>query len=413
MSDSTDSPSSLGQGRSAEDSATLIERAPLIDESWRERRHEAQCRALPHGRVVVSAPEPLDSGGLGRHLRELHDALERAGEPHALISMGAAGSAQAAADAADAGAAAREGGDVELGPGALWKAFSPLARTSRAWRMWAQASDFDRAAARRLPRGEHLIAFNGAALEQLRAARRRHWESQSLVSATAHFATVVRQHRRAYERHPIERPWAPRLLRRNLAEYEQAQRIYVSTEYARDSFISAGHPPEQLVRFPLTPHPRFRPSPPGAPPPASDSTFDVVFSGALTVDKGVPVLIDAVRALPHDDLRLVLVGGWSTRAMRRYLEQVCDADRRIVLAPGDPLPHLLRARLYAHPAYQDGFGYAPAEALACGVPVIVTEDTGMKELIDDGRNGVVVPTGEPSALAEAIAAAYRGELFRG
>ena len=74
---------------------------------------------------------------------------------------------------------------------------------------------------------------------------------------------------------------------------------------------------------------------------------------------------------------------------------------------------LKRARLYVHPAYNDGFGYAPAEALACGVPAIVTEDTGMKELIDGGRNGLVVPTGELEVLVESIDAAYRGELLRG
>jgi len=81
--------------------------------------------------------------------------------------------------------------------------------------------------------------------------------------------------------------------------------------------------------------------------------------------------------------------------------------------PGDPLPHLQAARLYVHPAYEDGFAYAPAEALACGVPVLVSEDTGMKDLIDPGVNGSILPTGDLSALREAIEAAYRGEPLRG
>ena len=66
-----------------------------------------------------------------------------------------------------------------------------------------------------------------------------------------------------------------------------------------------------------------------------------------------------------------------------------------------------------HPAFEDGFAYAPAEALACGVPVIVSEDTGMKDLIDSPRAGLVIPTGDLDALASAIEAAYRGELFAG
>ena len=77
----------------------------------------------------------------------------------------------------------------------------------------------------------------------------------------------------------------------------------------------------------------------------------------------------------------------------------------------DPLPLMRSARLFVHASYSDGFGYAPAEALACGVPVIVSEDTGMKDLLaGSGGLGVVVPTGDRQALAEAIDAAYRGEL---
>ena len=81
-------------------------------------------------------------------------------------------------------------------------------------------------------------------------------------------------------------------------------------------------------------------------------------------------------------MRLKLVGGWGTRGMRRFVEDACAEDPRITAGPGDPLEHLRTASLCVHPAYEDGFAYAPAEALACGVPVIVSEDTGMKELIE-------------------------------
>ena len=97
--------------------------------------------------------------------------------------------------------------------------------------------------------------------------------------------------------------------------------------------------------------------------------------------------------------------------MRRFVEGPLRADPRITAGPGDPLAHLRAASLCVHPAYEDGFGYAPAEALACGVPVIVSEDTGMKDLIDSSAAGLVLPTGDMRQLVEAIEAAYRGELF--
>src|SRR6185312_11220263 len=108
---------------------------------------------------------------------------------------------------------------------------------------------------------------------------------------------------------------------------------------------------------------------------------------------------------------LRLIGGWGTPGMRRFVQRALAADARISVCPGDPLPHLRAASLCVHPAYEDGFGYAPAEAQAAGVPVIVSEDTGMKELIAVGRDGLIVPTGDLDALTEAIEQAYRGTAF--
>lgn len=371
---------------------------PLSDE-WRRAQAREQELALPAGSVVVSAPAPFALGGLGRHLSEILGALERRGQASFCICESEHPSLPSSPR-------------HEIRGKALRASLAALARASPAWRMWAASVGFDRRAARALPAADHLIAFNGTAIAQFRAARRASFESLSLVAANSHFRHVIRQHERAYRRYPIERPWATKLLERNLAEYRQAQRIYVSSDYIRDSFIEQGFPESALARFPLTPDPRYAPTAdPLAAGPAASTTFDVVYVGSLTVHKGVPLLIDAVSRLPYEDLRLILVGGWGTRGMRRFIESACAADSRLSVRPGDPLPHLRDARLCAHAAYEDGFAYAPAEALACGIPVIVSEDTGMKSLIDRGRNGLILPTGDLDALSEAIAAAYRGEAF--
>ena len=229
------------------------------------------------------------------------------------------------------------------------------------------------------------------------------------MSATAHVRQVASQHALACRQYPLEGTWATRMVKRTLAEYPLADRIYVASRYVRESFLAQGVRDELLADFPLTPDPRYA-GDGGAR--SSSSAFEIVYIGTLTVVKGVPLLIDAVRSLPHLDLRLTLVGGWTTRAMRRFLERASSQDPRIVIARGDPLPHLRGARLYVHPSYSDGFGYAAAEALSCGIPVIVSEDTGMKDLLGvEGANGLILPTGDRGALAGAIDAAYRGEVL--
>jgi glycosyltransferase involved in cell wall biosynthesis len=351
--------------------------------------------------VAVSCAAPLGTGGLGRHLSEIVDALERAEQPTVCIC----GSTRASASTS-----ARHPPRHKLGIPYLTKVLSrsPV-RVSPGLRTQAFMSEFDAYAAQRLPAADHLIAFNGQALTQFGTARRAHYRSIALVSANSHLRRVARQHARAHRQYPLEGSWAKHLLKRNLTEYAQADRIYVASQYIRESFLEEGFPDELLSHFPLTPDPRFqRHSMRG-----NSERFDIVYVGSLAVHKGVPLLIDAVRRLPHADIRLLLVGGWGTRGMRRFVQSACAGDRRISVCPGDPLPHLRSARLCVHPAYEDGFAYAPAEALACGVPVIVSEDTGMKDLIDPPRTGLILPTGDLGALTEAIEAAYRGEIFAG
>jgi glycosyltransferase involved in cell wall biosynthesis len=126
--------------------------------------------------------------------------------------------------------------------------------------------------------------------------------------------------------------------------------------------------------------------------------------------KGIAVLLDAFERLPVGDATLTIVGGWSTAAVRRHVEARCAADSRIVVAPGDPLPVLHQTDAFVSASYEDGFGYAPMEALACGVPVVVSADTGMKEYVRAGENGFVVPTGSVDAVVDALIALYRRPL---
>jgi len=347
-------------------------------------RLEEQQRSLPDGHVLLSCSAAPGAGGLGRHSDEIALALERGGRP---------------------GRRLQGGGESVERP--LIHGLRRLIRRSPSWRAWVDCVAFDGYASRRLGSAEHLIAFNGEAQAQFAAARREGFSSVSLIAANSHMRNVIARHAEARRRYPIEHAYSEHLLARNLREYQQADRIYYASDYIRDSFLAQGIAAERLRRFPLTADARF-----AAGEPRLDSpNFEVLYVGTLTVAKGVPLLIDAISRLAHEDLRLTLVGGWGTPGMRRFVQRACARDERIEVRPGDPLPHMRRAALCVHATYEDGFAYAPAEALAAGVPVLVSEDTGMKELIAGPAQGLVLPTGDLGALTEALEAAYRGELF--
>ncbi|HWX44904.1 MAG TPA: glycosyltransferase [Solirubrobacteraceae bacterium] len=332
--------------------------------------------------------------GLGRHLQEIAGALDRRSQPHLCICA----SSDTRPTASSRGLRLR-----------LATVLGPLGRVSPAWRVWRSGAEFDAYATERLPQADHLIAFDHQALGQFRAARKRRYETVALVSGGVHVRRIARQHARAHRQYPIERSYGTHVARRYLLEYARANRIYVSSRYAWESFLEEGVREDALSLFPLTPALRFTPAPTSA-----SGAFEIVYVGGLSVAKGVPLLVDAVRRLPQAaDMRLVLVGGCKSPGMRRFIERACADDPRISAAPGDPLPHLRSARLCVHPSYADGFSYGAAEALACGVPVIASEDTGMKDLIAPGHNGLILPTGDLGSLTESIEAAYRGEILGG
>jgi len=284
--------------------------------------------------------------------------------------------------------------------------YTPV-RFSPGWRSYLLNEFFDHQVASRLHRPvTRYMGFVGTSLRSFRRAADLDAQSLELVAANSHVRNLRRQHDRAREQHGIGDSWLnDAQMHKTLREYEAADTIYVHSEYTQNSFLDAGIPEERLERMYLRIAPRFQP--PDRRP--SGGPFRIVYVGRVEATKGIPLLLEAFHQLPVPEKQLTLVGSWSTRRMRKYVEPWLE-DNRIRMAPGDPVPHLHEADAFVHPTYEDGFGYAPMEALACGVPVIATEDTGMKEYIREGKNGYVVPTGQTQPLVEKLKALARSPL---
>ena len=210
---------------------------------------------------------------------------------------------------------------------------------------------------------------------------------------------------------PIPPAWA----RLRTLTYGRARRVVLLS--ARD----AGYfPPRLRRRVSVIPNP-FVPPPP-APPggPADGRTAGpptLIAVGRLHRDKGFDILLRAFALLreEHPGWDLTVLGEGEERGRLEALREELRLGGRVSL-PGrvrDPYTFLRKATLFALPSRVEGFPLALCEALACGLPAVCADCAGgVRDIVEDGVNGLLVPKEDAPALARALARLMADESER-
>jgi glycosyltransferase involved in cell wall biosynthesis len=128
--------------------------------------------------------------------------------------------------------------------------------------------------------------------------------------------------------------------------------------------------------------------------------------GRLSEEKRHVDLIKAFEKVSSvlPETKLLIVGDGY---LRGYLEKIVEeSDLREKVAflgfQENVFKYLRKMDLFVLPSRTEGFGIALVEAMATGIPVIATSVGGIPEIVDNKINGLLVPPGQPSDLAEAI-----------
>ncbi|MDE7119850.1 MAG: glycosyltransferase, partial [Muribaculaceae bacterium] len=136
--------------------------------------------------------------------------------------------------------------------------------------------------------------------------------------------------------------------------------------------------------------------------------FTFVFIGRMVADKGVNELVEAFAALNREcpATRLILVGPDKQTDDPLRPETEADIDRNQAIEPvgrqTDVRPWLAAADALILPSYREGFPNVVIEAGAMGLPSIVTDINGSREIITEGENGLIVTPRNSGALLEAM-----------
>jgi glycosyltransferase involved in cell wall biosynthesis len=196
---------------------------------------------------------------------------------------------------------------------------------------------------------------------------------------------------------PIDR----RVVGRELQEYQECDIINVPSGFAYRTFLEKGVAKEKLRLVPYgVDLALFRPLP------KRDKTFRVIYVGALSLRKGIPYLMQAVELLRPPDIELWLIGALDPE-VKPFLERCKGRFRYLGVIPRAELfSYYSQGSVFVMASIEDGFGLVQAQAMACGLPVIATTNTGAANLFTDGKEGFIVPIRDPRAIQEKILYLY-------
>jgi glycosyltransferase involved in cell wall biosynthesis len=141
----------------------------------------------------------------------------------------------------------------------------------------------------------------------------------------------------------------------------------------------------------------------------------LVVAGRLVPQKALGVALEALRGC--EGVELVLAGDGPERERLETLARAAGLEERTRFLGAQPrrtvLELLAAADAVLLSSAWENFAHAVVEGLAAGTPVIGTDVGGVAEVVEDGVNGLLVPPGDPAALAAAIRRFFADEELRG
>lgn len=200
------------------------------------------------------------------------------------------------------------------------------------------------------------------------------------------------------------------LIEKESEEYLAADFVFSPSLIAKESLIRNGVDGDKIFVNPYgVDLSSFRPGK------KTDNIFRIIQVGGITIGKGVLTLVKAFSIANIPDSELIFIGGGAQGSnLPQISRKICPgAVRFLPPVPQAELNHYYaQGSIFILASVADGYGMVVPQAMACGLPAIVTTHVGARELILDGINGFVVPAGNPEVLARRICDLYLDTKLR-
>jgi len=275
--------------------------------------------------------------------------------------------------------------------------------TGRDFALCIMARLFDRLVANNLKKelkeGDIFYGWSGYCLDSLKVAKRCGAITFVERSGT-HINFQEELLKEEAQRLSLPVPSSLRLKEVMLREYEEADFIVVPSSCSFDSFVQQGVKASKLVKIPLgvdTANLAERP--------CNAGLFQVLFVGGDLLRKGIYYLLKAWDELKLKNARLVVRG-----PVLPQFRNLASNPSVMIIKKRLPRRELLdlytKSSVFCLPSIEDGFGMVVLEAMAAGLPVIISQNVGARDVVRNGVDGFVVPVRDVKAIKEKILLLY-------
>jgi glycosyltransferase involved in cell wall biosynthesis len=197
-----------------------------------------------------------------------------------------------------------------------------------------------------------------------------------------------------------------KMIKKEIEEYDLADFICVPSQYVKETFIKYGIKKDKIIKIPYgvdlkefcVVETKKR----------KDNKFRIISTGSISVRKGSHYLLEAFKELSLPNSELIFVGSFDhdfKKIVKKY------SNIKNIKFIKKQKQELLRnfyndSDIFVICSIEEGLAMVQAQAMACGLPVICTTNTGGSEIIDDNINGYIIPIKDIQSLKDRIKNLY-------
>ncbi|TKX71837.1 glycosyltransferase family 4 protein [Halorubrum sp. GN11GM_10-3_MGM] len=258
---------------------------------------------------------------------------------------------------------------------------------------------FDKSVARKLEPAEDgiFLGFAGVSLESLQRANELGFTTV-VERSSSHIRTqkeILDEEYLKYEQR--ESSISQQHIKREEKEYDTADYVVMPSKFVQESFVEQGFNEEKVKCVP------FGVNPPEVQQVSDDTTY-FIYSGSVTLRKGIQYLLPAWDSLDLTDVELIVTSNID-ESVKPIVQDYKDDDSIQFLGWVDDLYEWFgKSSAFVFPTLEEGSAMVVYEAMASGLPIITTFNSGW--VGKDGKHGIEVPTRDSESVAEAIQYMY-------